>query len=135
MGRIASCFDEDEEADARPFGRCESGTRIGLCRRIERFFCDFPMTEDDTRYQKSNKAVEMSGMSMSTVIQHNPPPTKFVPRAPIAHCCPKWQVWYSIFHLPSAVALVEYISSINLRWPMADLCSIFVYQFKSSHRF
>lgn len=43
MGKIASFFEEDEAADARPFGKCESGTRIGLCRRIARFFCDFPI--------------------------------------------------------------------------------------------
>lgn len=43
MGNIASPLDEEAEAEARPLGRCESGTRTGLCRLIWRFFCDFPM--------------------------------------------------------------------------------------------
>lgn len=30
MGRIASFLDDDADAEAKPFGRCESGTRIGL---------------------------------------------------------------------------------------------------------
>ena len=38
MGKTASVLLEEDEAAARPFGRCESGTRMGLCRRIERFF-------------------------------------------------------------------------------------------------
>jgi len=45
IGNTASFFGEDEAADSRPLGRCESGTRIGLCRRIDRFFCDFPISE------------------------------------------------------------------------------------------
>jgi len=40
---MASVFDELEDADARPLGRWESGTRIGLCLLIARFFCDLPM--------------------------------------------------------------------------------------------
>ena len=43
MGKMASVLAEVDEAEARPFGRCESGTRIGLCLRIDFFFCDFPM--------------------------------------------------------------------------------------------
>ena len=45
MGRIASAFEAgaDSDADARPCGRCESGTRMGLCRRILRCFCDLPI--------------------------------------------------------------------------------------------
>jgi hypothetical protein len=43
IGNTASFFGEDEAADSRPLGRCESGTRMGLCRRIDRFFCDFPI--------------------------------------------------------------------------------------------
>jgi hypothetical protein len=46
IGKIASFFDEDEAADASPFGKCESGTRIGLCRRIALFFCDLPIPVD-----------------------------------------------------------------------------------------
>jgi hypothetical protein len=38
MGSTASVLLEEEEAAARPFGRCESGTRMGLCRRMDRFF-------------------------------------------------------------------------------------------------
>jgi hypothetical protein len=39
MGSTASVLlDEEEAAAARPFGRCESGTRMGLCRRMDRFF-------------------------------------------------------------------------------------------------
>lgn len=40
MGSTASVLslDEEEAAAARPFGRCESGTRMGLCRRMARFF-------------------------------------------------------------------------------------------------
>lgn len=45
IGNTASFFGEDEAADSRPFGRCESGTRMGLCRRIDRFFCDLPISE------------------------------------------------------------------------------------------
>jgi hypothetical protein len=44
IGKIASFFEDDEAADARPLGKCESGTRMGLCRRIARFFCDFPIS-------------------------------------------------------------------------------------------
>jgi len=43
IGKMASFFEDDEAADARPFGRCESGTRMGLWRRIARFFCDLPI--------------------------------------------------------------------------------------------
>jgi hypothetical protein len=44
MGKIASVFEDEDEADARPLGRCESGTRTGLCLRDEFFFfCDLPM--------------------------------------------------------------------------------------------
>jgi len=46
MGITASFFGEVEATDARPFGRCESGTRMGLCRRIDRFFCDLPISEE-----------------------------------------------------------------------------------------
>ena len=42
----------DAEADARPFGRWESGTRMGLCLRILLFFCDFPMAAE--RFDRSN---------------------------------------------------------------------------------
>ena len=38
MGSTASVLLDEEEAAARPFGRCESGTRMGLCRRMDRFF-------------------------------------------------------------------------------------------------
>ena len=43
MGKMASLFDDDEVADARPLGKCESGTRIGLCRLMARFFCALPI--------------------------------------------------------------------------------------------
>lgn len=43
IGRIASFLEDDAVAESSPFGRCESGTRIGLWRRIWRCFCDFPM--------------------------------------------------------------------------------------------
>lgn len=45
IGNTASFLGEDEAADSRPLGRCESGTRMGLCRRMDRFFCDFPISE------------------------------------------------------------------------------------------
>lgn len=45
MGSTASVLLDEEDAAARPLGRCESGTRIGLCRRMARFFCDLPMGE------------------------------------------------------------------------------------------
>jgi hypothetical protein len=43
MGRTASVLVEEEEAADSPFGMWESGTRIGLCLRIDFFFCDLPM--------------------------------------------------------------------------------------------
>ena len=43
IGRIASPLVEDEAADAKPLGICESGTLMGLCRLPVRFFCDLPM--------------------------------------------------------------------------------------------
>ena len=43
IGKIAFVLEDDDSADARPFGKCESGTRMGLCRRIARFFCDLPI--------------------------------------------------------------------------------------------
>ena len=46
IGRMASFLDDEADADASPCDKCESGTRIGLCRRIARFFCDFPMLVD-----------------------------------------------------------------------------------------
>jgi len=45
MGSTASVLLDEDEAAARPFGMCESGTRMGLCRRMDRFFCDLPMAE------------------------------------------------------------------------------------------
>jgi hypothetical protein len=46
-GRTASFFavEVDADAEARPCCRCESGTRIGLCRRIARFFCVLPIVQ------------------------------------------------------------------------------------------
>jgi hypothetical protein len=38
MGNTASVLLDEDEAESRPCGRCESGTRMGLCRRIDRFF-------------------------------------------------------------------------------------------------
>lgn len=46
IGKMASFFVEASAAEASPFGRCESGTRTGLCLRIDRFFCDLPMFDD-----------------------------------------------------------------------------------------
>jgi hypothetical protein len=43
IGRISFDLEDDSDAEARPFGRWESGTRIGLCLRITFFFCDLPM--------------------------------------------------------------------------------------------
>ena len=48
MGSTASVLLDEDDAAARPFGMCESGTRMGLCRRIVRFFCDLPMAESGT---------------------------------------------------------------------------------------
>jgi hypothetical protein len=45
MGKISLDFDDDWYADARPFGRCKSGTRIGLCLRIAFFFWDLPIAK------------------------------------------------------------------------------------------
>lgn len=44
-GRTASFFavEVDADAEVRPCCKCESGTRIGLCRRIARFFCVLPI--------------------------------------------------------------------------------------------
>ena len=58
IGKIASLLDDDEAADARPFGKCESGTRIGLCRLMARFFCALPILQED----------EKSGLSLSFLI-------------------------------------------------------------------
>ena len=44
IGKMASFFVEVDSADARPWDRCESGTLIGLCLRVDRFFWDLPMT-------------------------------------------------------------------------------------------
>ncbi len=38
IGKIASDLEEAELAEARPFGMCESGTRMGLWRRMARCF-------------------------------------------------------------------------------------------------
>ncbi len=43
IGRTASFFEDDLTAASRPWGRCESGTRTGLCRRIAFFFCALPI--------------------------------------------------------------------------------------------
>lgn len=59
MGKIASFLEEDEAADARPFGRCESGTRIGLCLRMAFFFCDFPIVI----YSEDTSEIETDGDS------------------------------------------------------------------------
>lgn len=45
IGSTASVLLDEDDAAARPFGMCESGTRMGLCRRMDRFFCDLPMAE------------------------------------------------------------------------------------------
>ena len=45
MGRISFDLEEDWDADASPLGRCESGTRMGLCLRITFFFWDLPMVK------------------------------------------------------------------------------------------
>ena len=45
IGSTASVLLDEDDAAARPFGMCESGTRMGLCRRMDRFFCDLPMIE------------------------------------------------------------------------------------------
>ena len=52
IGKIASVLDDEDDAEASPFGRCESGTRTGLCRRIDRFFCDLPMAR--LEYEEDN---------------------------------------------------------------------------------
>lgn len=57
MGKIASVLDEDEAAEASPFGKCESGTRTGLCRRIERFFCDLPIVQRSVYIPGRNRMV------------------------------------------------------------------------------
>ena len=48
-GRTASFFAVEVDADAEvsPCCRCESGTLIGLCRRIARFFCVLPILRFD----------------------------------------------------------------------------------------
>lgn len=48
-GRTASFFavEVDADAEVRPCCRCESGTLIGLCRRIARFFCVLPILRSD----------------------------------------------------------------------------------------
>jgi len=38
IGSTASALLDDADAAARPLGMCESGTRTGLCRRMDRFF-------------------------------------------------------------------------------------------------
>ena len=43
MGKMASFFFDDEAADARPLGKWESETRIGLWRLMARFFCALPI--------------------------------------------------------------------------------------------
>ena len=45
IGRTASLLlaSAAADADASPCGRCESGTRTGLCLRDCRFFCDFDL--------------------------------------------------------------------------------------------
>jgi hypothetical protein len=62
MGSTASVLLDEDDAAARPFGMCESGTRMGLCRRIDRFFCDLPMAElrtfCDFRAQSISRASE-----------------------------------------------------------------------------
>lgn len=38
MGSTCSVLLDEEDAAASPLGMCESGTRMGLCRRMDRFF-------------------------------------------------------------------------------------------------
>jgi hypothetical protein len=57
MGSTASVLLDEDEAAARPFGMCESGTRMGLCRRMDRFFCDLPMVIACAEYQQSTGSV------------------------------------------------------------------------------
>lgn len=59
IGKIASFFEDDEAADARPFGRWESGTRMGLCRRIARFFCDLPIFRWISRSRNGESQVQV----------------------------------------------------------------------------
>ena len=43
MGRTSSFFDDVADAASSPLGKCESGTRTGLCLRAARFFWDLPI--------------------------------------------------------------------------------------------
>lgn len=57
IGRIASFLEEEADAEANPFGRWESGTRIGLCLRILRFFWDLPMLMGATTHRDRGQEV------------------------------------------------------------------------------
>ena len=59
MGKIASVLVEDEDAEARPFSKCESGTLTGLCRRINRFFCDLPIPRVESKENLSKQMIEI----------------------------------------------------------------------------
>lgn len=78
IGRRDSFFavEVDADAEARPCCRCESGTRIGLCRRIARFFCVLPILQFpavakflvcSATANKNKQAIELATYSAWTI--------------------------------------------------------------------
>jgi len=66
IGKISFDLEDDCDADASPFGRCESGTRIGLCLRMIFFFCDLPMIVDlDVLYVEQSQSIQCTRLISS----------------------------------------------------------------------